>query len=263
MSLISDALKKARQEAARQDAAQRGLPYAVGGAEASRRGGLAGPLVAGLAAGAVLVGAGALAAYLGHWGPWRNSGEPALAQVPPAASGSRVAAAGNEGGGAEPDPAPAIVPSAPAEPLPSSAAPGSAPAVPPAGGSTVAAEAAPRPQLASPPVQVAPPPQAPAVRPEARPVPAPPSPSQLPPSAPEAAAPGTEGEERVYTGEVPVPGGGTLRLSGIAFSDNPVAVIDGKIVGRGEVIQGFTIVEIQRGRVRLQGHGQNVVVAVR
>jgi len=60
-----------------------------------------------------------------------------------------------------------------------------------------------------------------------------------------------------------VPGGGTLRLSGVAFSENPVAVIDGKIVSRGEVVQGFTVVEIQRGRVRLQGHGMSVVVAVR
>lgn len=76
-----------------------------------------------------------------------------------------------------------------------------------------------------------------------------------------AAADGSE--ERVYSGELPVPGGGTLRLSGVAFSENPVAVIDGKIVSRGEVVQGFTVVEIQRGRVRLQGHGMSVVVAVR
>jgi hypothetical protein len=63
---------------------------------------------------------------------------------------------------------------------------------------------------------------------------------------------------------VPVPGGGTLRLNGIAFSSvSPVAVIDGKVVGPGEVVQGFTVVEIQQNRVKLEGHGETVYVSLK
>lgn len=286
MSLISDALKKARQEAARQDAAQRGLPYAVGGAEAARRNGLAGPLVAGLAAGAVLVGAGALAAYLGHWGPWREPGGERLAQAPPAvpaAAPQRVGTAPVPPAFSLPPPSPEISPASPAGALPAGGelgggagdrgdrndgndrsdrldqSPRSAPGAP-------SIDLRPATPPASVPAQTQPPasssaPVRPAPTPVQAPAPAPPAPRAAPPSGETAPAEG--GEERVYAGEVPVPGGGTLRLSGIAFSDNPVAVIDGKIVGRGEVVQGYTIVEIQRGRVRLQGYGQNLVLTVR
>jgi hypothetical protein len=67
---------------------------------------------------------------------------------------------------------------------------------------------------------------------------------------------------KVYAGEVPVPGGGSVKLNGIAFSpDNPVAVLDGRVMAPGEVIQGFTLVAIESGRVKLQGHGATVYLS--
>jgi hypothetical protein len=61
-----------------------------------------------------------------------------------------------------------------------------------------------------------------------------------------------------------VPGGGSLKLNGIAFSqDQPIVVLDGRVMGPGEVIQGFTVVEIQSDRVKLQGHGATVFVTTK
>jgi hypothetical protein len=66
----------------------------------------------------------------------------------------------------------------------------------------------------------------------------------------------------VYTGEVPVPGGGAVKLNGIVFSAaQPVAVLDGRVMGPGESIEGFTIVAIESGRVKLQGYGATVFVS--
>ncbi|RPH53072.1 hypothetical protein EHM82_08985, partial [bacterium] len=64
MSLISDALKKARQEAARQDSLRQGVPYAVGPVDSPDRGRTLVPLLAGLAVGAVLAGGVAGFVYL-------------------------------------------------------------------------------------------------------------------------------------------------------------------------------------------------------
>jgi len=53
-----------------------------------------------------------------------------------------------------------------------------------------------------------------------------------------------------------------VKLNGIAFSqDRPVAVLDGRVMGPGESIQGFTVVSIESGRVTLQGHGTTVFLA--
>jgi hypothetical protein len=92
-----------------------------------------------------------------------------------------------------------------------------------------------------------------------------PSPSRAPAAPVAAPSPpaGDSSDEKVYSGEVPIPGGGTLHLNGVAFSDHPVAVIDGRVVAPGEVVQGFTVVAIERGQVRLQGYGMKVIVAVR
>jgi hypothetical protein len=62
--------------------------------------------------------------------------------------------------------------------------------------------------------------------------------------------------------ELPVPGDEPVKLNGIAFSqDQPVAVLDGRVMGPGETIKGFTIISIESGRVKLQGHGTTVFLA--
>ncbi|HEY4589337.1 MAG TPA: hypothetical protein VII86_08905, partial [Thermoanaerobaculia bacterium] len=72
MSLISDALKKARQEAARQDALRPGLPYAVGAVEPRPARAPWVSLLAGLGAGCLLAAAIFTMAFFGGWGPFHK-----------------------------------------------------------------------------------------------------------------------------------------------------------------------------------------------
>jgi hypothetical protein len=254
MSLISEALKKARQEAARQDAAQRGHPYAVGAVEPpARRPWL--PLALGLVAGTLLVLCVFAVAYFSGWGPRREGGEEV-----------RVAEA------APPSPAveepPVLVEETPAPIAPSTPPPLPAEAVPPAA----------EPQLSPPPETPRPAPiiiqpaAPPAETPREVVQPAAPAPVETPAALPEPApvetpapaAPAQPAEPKSYVGEVPVPGGGVLRLNGIAYSAaSPVAVIDGRVVSRGEIVQGFTVVDIQVNRVRLEGHDTTVFVSLK
>jgi hypothetical protein len=79
-----------------------------------------------------------------------------------------------------------------------------------------------------------------------------------------AAIPGGLEDGKSYVNEVPVPGGGVVKLNGIAFSpDHPIAVLDGRVVAPGEVVQGFTVVEILADHVTLQGHGAKVSVSLK
>jgi hypothetical protein len=80
----------------------------------------------------------------------------------------------------------------------------------------------------------------------------------VPGDAAAAAASGlTDG--RAYSREVSLPGGGKLALSGIAYSEHqPVAVINGKVVGPGEVVSEFTVARILTDRVELRGHGVSI-----
>lgn len=249
MSLISEALKKARQEAARQDAARQGVPYAVGSTEPQAARNTFLMVLAGLGAGCLLAGGVFTAAFFGGWGPFAGpqaAPAPQVAQAPPppAAAPSVLV---------QPAPAPVEVQEE-EEPLP----------VPP-----LAPQPQPQPQQAPPSIEVRP--TAPAPQPEPVPAEPPPAPVEEEPPAdpapvpdPVPAAPATGGlvEGRTYAGEVPVPGGGTLRLNGIAFSaEHPVVVLDGRVMGTGEVVQGFTVVEIEAGRVTLEGHGATVYVS--
>ncbi len=68
------------------------------------------------------------------------------------------------------------------------------------------------------------------------------------------------GQERVYQQEMPLPGGGALRLNGIAFSEQPVALFGDKVVAPGESVAGYKVVAIELRRVRLEGQGGVVIV---
>jgi len=126
-------------------------------------------------------------------------------------------------------------------------------------------------------VQVAPPPRgvgaAPGPRPSAaegkRPVPqaaAPAAPSGAPP-APPTFPPSDRGgpaSGRTYTGPVALPGGGRLELEGIVYSEaNATAVINGRILGEGASVEGFTVTRIEESRVTLSGNGLTFTLAVR
>lgn len=249
MSLISEALKKARQEAARQDSLRQGVPYAVGTVDPPQRSPLM-PLFAGLGAGCLLAGLLFGVAWIAGMGPFaKKVPETRVAQAP-----------------AIPEPAatPQEAMPAPPEPVISEAVPPVS--APPPVAPTLVPEERPEPTEARPApaveppaaVQVTPPPPAPVEAP----VPAPPPVQIQPTPAPENTA-GAE-EEKVYVGEVPVPGGGSIKLNGIAFSqDQRIAVLDGRVVGPGEVVQGYTVVDIQANRVKLQGHGTTVFVTTK
>ena len=264
MSLISEALKKARQEAARQDALRPGVPYAVGAVDPPQRRNPLMPLLAGLGAGCLLAGLLFGGAWIAGVGPFAKSArEIQVAQAPAPST-----AAPQE---ATPTPAPVVTEIAPPTPTPPPVTPTSVPEERPQ-----PVEARPAPPVEQPVVRLEPqtaPPPAPAPE-EQRPTvlmpePSPPPPTiQIQPARPAAPAPpansGGLEEGKVYTGEVPVPGGGSLKLNGIAFSqDQPIVVLDGRVMGPGEVIQGFTVVEIQSDRVKLQGHGTTVFVTTK
>lgn len=268
MSLISEALKKARQEAARQDALRQGVPYAVGAVDPpSRRNPLL-PVLAGLGAGCLVAALLFGLAWTAGWGPFaRAPREVRVAQAPataPTVAEPPIVTLQE----ATPAPAPVVTEAAPPAPAP----PPVAPAVPEERPRPVETRPVPpgeqqpvvrlEPQASPPPAPAPAQEQPPAVLvPE--PFPAPPT-LQNQPAAPRPAPESSGGSEegKVYTGELPVPGGGSVKLNGIAFSqDQPVAVLDGRVMGPGEVIQGFTIVSIESGRVKLQGHGMTVFLS--
>jgi hypothetical protein len=260
MSLISDALKRARQEAARQDSLRQGVPYAMGVADPQVRRTPWISLLAGLGAGCILAAAVFALAFFAGWGPFHKPAvETRTAEIPAAVPQSPVAAPVAE---VTESVAPASLPTVPPQ---EQAAPAPAPKPVPEP-PRVIEERRPAPPVETPPVvirrsppEAAPAPIAEVERPAPAPVPAAPSPSV--PAAP-AGNPGDLTEGQVYTGEVPVPGGGSLKLNGIVFSqDHPIAVLDGRVMGPGESVQGFTVVAIESGRVKLQGHGTTVYLS--
>lgn len=81
------------------------------------------------------------------------------------------------------------------------------------------------------------------------------------PSRPDQGLPATPIEGRTYVGEVAAPGGGAVKLSGIAFSEtNPVAVLNGQVVSPGAIVEGMTVLEIQADHVKLRGGGATVLL---
>lgn len=264
MSLIDEALKRARQEASRQDAEARELryrqvPVIPGLRRRPRRSWLLPVVIAACLTAGVGIGLGLSLA--------RKSGEDIQAALPPAPSVSTTAPVSQPV--VQEAPPPVIEEAAPPvvevekEESPAPVAPKPAPAAPPAPEPVPREEpriadmrtreislspAAPRPQ----------PEDLPAPEP-ATPVPAPATPAVAEPSAP-APTPTAPGEVRTYQQEMPLPGGGALRLNGIAFSERPVALFGDKVVAPGETVSGYKVISIEARRVRLEGAGGTVVV---
>jgi len=251
MSLISDALKKARQEAARQDAQRPRLPYAVGTADSPSRGRSLLPVLAGLGAGGLIVALLLALAWSAGWGPFaKPAQQTAAAQAAPPSPVKPTTEPL-----ATPEPARTAPPQPTAtvqelRPQPPATRVAENPAARPAPVTPVPAEAQPAPST---PIPAAPVAAAPAAA----------TPAQPPAAAPSQGAAGLA-DGKSYAGEVPLPGGGAVKLNGIAFSqDHPIAVLDGRVVEPGEIVQGFTVVAIEAGRVKLQGYGATVFVSPR
>jgi hypothetical protein len=71
-------------------------------------------------------------------------------------------------------------------------------------------------------------------------------------------------EGKTYAGEVTLPEGPKIALEGIVFSEtNPVALINGKVLPPGGVVEEFTIVSIKPDRVELNGRGVTIFVTLK
>lgn len=269
MSLIDEALKRARQEAARQDAVAREeryrqVPVIPGLRSRPTRSRL--PLVLAAVVAACLAAGIAIGVGLS-----RDGGNPEETRIAEVAPETRVAEAPRIQ--AEPAPAP-VTPAAPvleevektpeepaAPPVePVREAP-AAPAPDPAEeAARIAAERAAQREIQLPPAQPEPRTEIPPSRPSVEEPSIGPAAPPAVPSAPAPAAPADEsGTVRTFQREMPVQGG-TLRLNGIAFSDQPVALFDDKVVAPGESIAGYKVVAIEAKRVRLEGPGGVVFV---
>lgn len=240
MSLIDEALRRARQEAARQDAARQEERYRqvpVLPPMAMRRSSFARPALIGAIVAACIAAGIGIGVYLGR------APEPAQPS-----SRTRVT---TEATPAPSDPAleapqrplevmedvPEETPEPELMPLTPVPVPTPEPEVPEQVPVTEQEELEPPPTL-----DVAPPPPTPEPAPEPVPVP----------------------EVRTYVREVPLPDGGTLRLNGIAFSAaQPVALINDKVLAKGESYQGFTVTDIQANLVELRGNGMTVRVSLK
>jgi len=69
---------------------------------------------------------------------------------------------------------------------------------------------------------------------------------------------------KTYAGEVAVPDGGKIALEGTVYSEsNPVALINGKVLPPGGVVEEFTVVSISPDRVELSGRGLTIFLALK
>jgi len=65
---------------------------------------------------------------------------------------------------------------------------------------------------------------------------------------------------RTYIGSVTLPGGTRIELGGIVSSEsNATALVNGKIVGAGAYVDGFTVVRIEEDRVELRNSSGLVI----
>jgi hypothetical protein len=237
LSLIDEALRRARQQAAHQDAAKRDeayrhVPVLPPMASRRRSSGLS-PALIGAAVALCVVAGVALGIYIGDGGR-----------------------------GSSPEPQPRISEAAPTP---------AAPAPTPEPQRAVVAETpepkpVPKPEPTPAPVIVVP---TPAQEPEPTPAPAAPEPLPTPISTPiltptPEPAPTPAPEIRTYVREIPLPEGGSLRLNGIAFSAaQPVALINDKVLAKGESYQGFLVTDIQANLVELRNNGTIVRVTLK
>jgi hypothetical protein len=85
-----------------------------------------------------------------------------------------------------------------------------------------------------------------------------PPPAAASPAPPAAAAP-VDGKE--YSHSLDLPDGARIALSGIAYSETrPVAVLNGRVMGPGEMVGGYTIARILPDRVEFNGRGVTFAV---
>lgn len=290
MSLINEALKKARQEAARREAQERGQPYPTTPRHLPRR--RSGVPLAALA---FALGFAALGAGAAWWLLAGRTGPAPAAEVSPApqtqtpapqtvapqtvvpqTSAPQTTAPGGEGmPAASSATAPAETGAAPGRPgtdrIDARPATGSAAAEDnPLASAARARSQRPPGARTEPPEETRPDEetgQAASAGPVSGPVSgpvtgsvsgsAPPSSPPVSPPAPRTppAAPGSE----VFKGTARLADGRVLELEGIASGEAPVAVVNGRVLGLGEGVEGFILVAVENRRAVLRD-GDRIVI---
>lgn len=252
MSLINDALKKARLDADRQEARKRGDLYSTAPSHVPvrRRIGLPGLLGIG-----ILILAGVLLTRM----PWLSTELPAVGLTETGQAAEPEADASLDAAGLPVDPEPDAPRPEPTEsspdPLGRSRRPterfpaDTAERIPADATTAEASRTRPR--------------NRPKVQSRRRPagrIPA--RPSSQPPQGKKPPIDSVDGKS--FLRKVLVPGGANLVLSGIAWSDtHPVAVISGSIVGTGDFVGGFKVVKIEPNSVELQRDESTFTIRLR
>lgn len=249
MSLISDALRKARQEAAERDAHARGVAPPPGPVATRSSSGLG----TGLVLGAVIAAVAALSGGVAVWWAVGSGDDPdglhaAQASAVPAPASGPSTGAGPASDAAEPDPEDDA-----AEPVAATAAdlrldrtdPGSAPQPDAPDPTPTAATGASTPPPAMPVPRIQPPD---------------PAPGQADPAT---VAPDGGSGPREF-GLVAELGYARLELGYLVYRrDDPFAEVNGREVHVGSRVDGFVVDEITRTSVRLSDHRGAVVLRVR
>lgn len=248
MSLVSEALKKAERESAARTAREQGLPVPLDTplqpyrARRSGRGSArsSGPILA------LLGGAAAIALAVFFARPALERKAPNK-KATPETSASAVAPAP----AATPATAPAVqeVPASTSAPSPVAISPVS----PSSTSAPSASEPSPAPQSTHPLPKTAsqPPPSAPSTS-------EPPSPRASPPPA------AASGRARDFYRRVDFADGTKLELGGIVYSEAaPFAYLNGRLVGVGELVEGYRIDRIERERVHLSGDAGEITLRLK
>ncbi len=90
------------------------------------------------------------------------------------------------------------------------------------------------------------------------------SPAPAPASAPPGRLAPALANGHTYVGSISLPGGAKIELGGIVYSDsNATALVNGRIVGAGAYVEGFTVVKIEPGRLELEGNGLTIFLSLR
>lgn len=243
MSLINEALKRARVEAARRDATARGVPPAALPVYVPRRRRPWLAPVAGFAAGLVAVAMATGAFWLVR--------RPAMPPSGTAATAGEVADSLAQAVAVRALPSPAAPPieaPSPAAPRPEASTIASRPArpaaAPPIAARPVIAESAVAESAVAEPAAVAPAPVAPSL-----------SPRRLPPA-------GDDGI-RTYLRQA-TPAGERVKVDFIVWSKSqPFAQINGELLSSGQSVDGYTLLEVERERVQLEGGGERFWLRVK
>ena len=90
------------------------------------------------------------------------------------------------------------------------------------------------------------------------------SPAPAPASAPPGRLAPALANGHTYVGSISLPGGAKIELGGIVYSEsNATALVNGRIVGAGAYVEGFTVVKIEQARLELEGNGLTIFLSLR